>query len=181
MLSILFNLFPTAGLMNTGLGLAGSLDPNWKVISVPSGTTNFVAGSNAYIMTPELNNWSSSSSWPSKWIGITNDGDYPVLGGTYIFQLSFASASYYSSTSGVDVFFLVDEALTSVAVLDGNSTIQTITAFSGGGFKCFGSFSLTTFGPIITVLTFTVVNGGLLVQFGEYEYIATCPTPAPTC
>lgn len=174
--------------MNTGLGLAGSLDPNWKVISVPSETTNFVAGSNAYIMTAHPF-WTSSSSWPSKWIGITNTGTNTVPGGTYLFQLSFASASYYSSTSGVDVFFLVDDALTSVAVSDGNSTIQTITTFSGGGIKCFGSFSLTAFGQTITILTFTVFNGynaqgnpsGLLVQFGQFEYIATCPTPAPTC
>lgn len=175
--------------MNTGLGPAGSLDPNWKVVSVPNSTTTFTAGSNAYIMTAHAPLWASSSSWPSKWIGVSIDGASNVPGGDYLFQLSFASASYNASASRVEVFFLVDNLLTSVAVSDGSSIIQNIAPSTRDDFKCFKDFTLTSFGPTVTILTFTVRNignigsnpSGLLVQFGEYEYIANCPTPAPTC
>ena len=132
----------------------------------------------------------SSSSWPSKWIGPNADGtSFSVsLPGTYVYQLSFVSTSYYSASSSVKVFFLVDDTLTSVSVSDGSTTIQTITTFSGSNsFTCFSSFTLNVFGPTTTILTFTVYNidignnpTSLLVQFGESEYIASCPTPAPT-
>lgn len=108
------------GLVNTGLGAAGDLDPNWKVVSVPSGTTNFTAGSNAIIMAPNPA-WGSSAGWTSKYVGVTADGNTGVPGGTYIYELSFASASYYSTS--VAVYFLVDDQVTSVTVSDGSSTI----------------------------------------------------------
>ena len=177
--------------VNTGVG-GGTFDPYWKVISVPFDfsyyySNLFIAGSNAYIMTAN-DGWSSPSSWPSKWIGVTSDVDLNIPSGDYIFQLSFASASYYSTS--VEVYFLVDDALTSVAVSDGSTTIQTSTSFSStysaNGYTCFSSFTLSTFGPTITILSFTVSNigysaSGLLVQFGEFEYIDNCPTPTPTC
>ena len=167
-------LFHVDGLMNTGLGAVGDLDPYWKVISVPSGTPGFTAGSNAIIMTAS-SGWSNSPSWPSKWIGVNNNGNTGVKGGNYVYQLSFASGSYVSKI--VEVYFLVEDAVTSVTVSDGSSIIQTITTFSGGNsWKCFSRFVLTAFGPKTTVLTFTVNNGccdglkgggsGLMVQFG---------------
>ena len=180
------------GLVNTGLGAAGNLDPYWKIVSVPSGTTGFTAGSNAVIMTPKPT-WPSSPSWPSKYIGVTADGTAYLPGGTYVYQLSFASASYLSST--VEVYFLVDDAVTSVTVSDGNTTIQTITSFSGPGNGntwnnggCFSSFTLSAFGPTTTILSITVYNwaawstpSGLLVQFGSFEDVGgNCPTPVPS-
>ena len=172
------------GLVNTGQGTAGDRDPYWKIIYVPIGTTGFTVGSNAIIMTPEPL-WASSSAWPSKYIGVTANGGAIVPVGTYMYQLSFASASYYSTS--VAVYFLVDNAVTSVEVSDGSAIIQTITSFTGNsGFKCFSSFILSAFGPTTTVLTFTVLNAdsvaspaGLLVQFGEFNYIPGCPTLAP--
>lgn len=116
--------------MNTGLGAAGDLDPYWKIISVPSDTPGFTAGSNAIIMTSK-GGWASSPSWPSKWIGVTADGNTAVPGGNYVYQLSFASASYYSMNKVVQVSFSADDSLTSVEVSDGSATIQTITTFSG--------------------------------------------------
>jgi hypothetical protein len=168
--------------MNTGLGAAGDLDPSWKIISVPSDTPGFTAGSNAVIMAAN-GDWASSSSWPSKWIGVTADGNTAIPGGTYVYQLSFASASYISTS--IEVYFLADDAVESVAVSDGSATIQTITTGSNGwGFSCFSSFTLSAFGPTTTTLTFTVSNsfgpGGLLVQFGEFSYIPGCPTPMPS-
>jgi hypothetical protein len=175
----------SAGLVNTGLGNAGSSDPNWKVTSVPSGLNGFAAGSNAVIMTPN-DGWASSASWPSKWIGVTTNGNTAVKAGDYVYQLTFSSASYYSTS--VVVYFLVDNAVTSVKVTDGSTTIQITTTFSGGGksFNCFSSFVLSAFGPSVTTLSFTVKNdgtgdnpSGLLVQFGVFNYIAACPTPVP--
>ena len=98
------------GLVNTGLGTVGSLDPYWKIISVPSGTTGFTAGSNAVIMSAHPGVWASSSV--SKWIGITADGNAGVPAGTYVYQLSFSSAAGYYSTKSVQVSFLVDDDLT---------------------------------------------------------------------
>eukprot|EP01035_Chromulina_nebulosa_P003105 gene3105-4241_t len=168
--------------MNTGLGAAGDPDPYWKIISFQRGTFIFTEELNAIIMTPK-GGWSSSPSWPSKWIGVTADGGFNVAAGIYEYQLSFASASYLSKT--VEVYFMVDDAVTSVTVSDGSSIIQTITTFSGGeSWNCFSRFILTAFGPKTTILTFTVNNNafspnGLLVQFGEFNYIPSCPTPAP--
>ena len=123
--------------------------------------------------------WVSSPSWPSKYIGVTADGTAGVPGGIYVYQLSFASASYISLT--VAVYFLVDDLVTSV---DGSTTIQTVTSFSGNGVSCFSSFTLSAFGSFTTVLTFTVNNywgpSSLLVQFGEISYIPGCPTPVPS-
>ena len=172
------------GLVNTGVGTAGDLDPYWKIVSVPSGTTGFTAGSNAVIMAPNPA-WASSPSWPSKYIGVTADGTANVPGGTYAYQLSFASASYLSSSEAV--YFLADNLVSSVTVSDGSTTIQTVTSFSGGnGVSCFSSFTLSAFGPTTTVLTFNLLNvdigpnpAGLLVQFGEFNYISGCPTPVP--
>ena len=177
--------------MNTGLGAEGDLDPYWKIISVPSDTPGFTAGSNAIIrmLTPS---WPSSSSWPSKYIGVSADGDFHAPGGNYVYQLSFASASYISKS--IEVYFLADDRVTSVTVSDGSTTIQTITEFSGRGSGntwenngCFSGFTLSAFGPITTVLTFTVYNwwnynnpAGLLVQFGEFSYIPGCPIPMPS-
>ena len=85
---------------------------------------------NAVIMAPKPT-WPSSPFWPSKYIGVTADGTAGVAGRTYVYQLSFASTSYLSST--VEVYFLVDDAMTSVTVFDISITIQTITSFSGRG------------------------------------------------
>ena len=101
---------------------------------------------------------------------MTADGGVDVPAGIYEYQLSFASGSYVSKT--VEVYFMVDDVVTSVTVSDGSSIIQTITTFSSGeSWKCFSRFILTAFGPKTTILTFTVNNNafspsGLLVQFG---------------
>ena len=170
--------------MNTGQGSAGSRDPYWKIISVPSGTTGFIAGTNAIIMTPD-GGWASSPAWSSKWIGVTANGNAHVPAGTYVYQLSFASASYYSTS--IAVYLMSDDRVSSVEVSDGSATIQTITSFTGiTGLKCFSSFILSAFGPTTTILTFTVLNlgsvpnqVGLLVQFGEFNSIPGCPTLVP--
>eukprot|EP01035_Chromulina_nebulosa_P030665 gene30665-40770_t len=159
---------PANGLVNTGLGTVRSLDPYWKIISVPSGTTGFTAGSNAIIMAAHPG-WARSSV--SKWIGVTPDAT-PIPPGTYVYQLSFSSASYYS-TKSVQVSFLVDDDLISVEVSDGSAIIQNITTFSGvKGWGSFSSFTLTAFGPTTTIVSFSVLiatstanAGGLLVQF----------------
>ena len=154
-------------LVNTGMGAAGSRDPYWKIISVPSGTTGFTAGSNAIIMTAHPA-WGKSNS--SKWIGVTARGTTNVPAGNYLYQLTFASASYYS-TKRVEVSFKADNKLSSVAVSNGSATIQTITTFSGtNSYRSFSSFNLTAFGPTTTTLTFNISNGGtspsgLMVQF----------------
>ena len=158
------------GLANTGLGAAGSLDPYWKIISVPSGVTSFTAGSNAIIMSAN-GAWATSTS--AKWIGVSSSGDTFISSGNYVYQLSFASASYYSMNKVVQVSFSADDSLTSVEVSDGSATIQTITSFSGlGGYDSLSSFNLAFFGPTTTTLTFTVNNAnvgpsGLLVQFTQ--------------
>ena len=155
------------GLVNTGLGTVGSLDPFWKIISVPSGTTGFTAGSNAVIMSWN-GVWARSSV--SKWIGVTSNEDTFVPAGTYVYQLSFSSASYYSTMS-VQVSFVVDDDVNSVEVSDGSVIIQNITTFSGvKGYSSFSSFTLTAFGPTIITLSFSVLNYGtnpcgLMVEF----------------
>lgn len=181
--NFLYYLVYAAGMANTGSGTAGTRDANWKMISAPSGTAGFTTGSYVYTMTA-ASGWTSSTS-SAKWIGVPADGNTGVPPGQYVFQLSFASASYYSTS--IIVYFMVDDALTSVTVSDGTSTIQTITTFSGNSWLCLNNFALTAFGQTTTTLTFTVQNGdvnnnpsGLLVQFGQFQYIANCPTPEPT-
>lgn len=178
------------GLVNTGLGDAGDLDPYWKITSVPSDIPDdFIAGSNAIIMAANPV-WGSSPAWSSKYIGVTADGNTGVPGGTYRYELSFASAKYNNTTTSVAVYFLVDDQVTSVEVSDGHGggggVIQSVTMFSGSGsgHTCFSSFTLTAFGPAVTILTFTVLNigrrpSGLLVQFGEFTYMPGCPNPVP--
>lgn len=182
-LSAAVKYFVLDGLMNTGLGIEGAQDPYWKIISIPSGTTGFTAGSNAIIKIP-------ISTWPkaySKLIGLDANANTFFPPGTYIYQLSFASASYISSS--VAVYFMADDAVTSVTVSDGTVNIKTITTFSGvNGYmgSCFARFILSDFGPTTTILKFSVLNQftysnptSLLVQFGEFSVIPGCSDPVP--
>ena len=113
---------------------------------------------------------------------MTADGTAGVPGGTYVYQLSFVSVSYLSST--VAVYFLVDDAVTSVAVFDISTTIQTVTSFTNGynwnWFSCFSSFTLSALRTTTTVLTFTVNNYGSSSGLLVFGYIPGCPTPVPS-
>ena len=181
-------------LANTGAsGSPGFADPNWRVMSIPSGT-GFVAGSSAIIMAPLSGAWTSPEPG-YQWIGIENSGEISSPEGDYVFQLLFASANLQSVT----VKFWVDNRVSTVIVSDGSSgtTLQTKTYelfdepgnnFTGGFY-----FIISFFGKTFTNLTVIVHNNygdginpvGLMmciasVTFNPSPSMVPSESPSPT-
>eukprot|EP01036_Dinobryon_divergens_P036255 gene36255-47181_t len=172
----------------TGMATLSSnsaLDANWIIQSVPAGAS-ITAGSNAYI---HVNSWyycwPVTSSGTSKWIGTTGCAS-SIAGGSYVYQVSFPSASFQCSSMTIQ--FAVDDYVTSVQVISGDS-VQTYTTFTGNNnMYSLSSLTITGFGPTTTTIAFTVYNtgystSGLLVQFGAPQKISGCslyPTSQPS-
>jgi hypothetical protein len=158
------------------LSTNSALDASWIIQSVPAGSP-YTAGSNAYVrIDPLWCGWGVDNSVTSKWIGLTS-GCTSIAQGSYIYQISFPSASFQCSS--ITMQFVVDDYVTSVQV--SNEEFNNVyTTFTGNNdWYSLSSLTITGFGPTTTTIAFTVYNkgfgvSGLLVRFGAAQTIPGC-------
>lgn len=171
-----------SGLVNTGVGAAGTQDTHYA-LTVVSGDT-VLANSNAFISADNV--WPVGKAWTantstSKWITPTsNAGDWldPVVKGVYDYRLTFDLTGFDASTAAFTGRFSADNSV--VVLLNGQQIAD------GHKFDSWKSFGASTgFNSGINTLDFIVTNGwqtddnptGLRAEF--VSSVATA-VPEPT-
>ncbi|MTV36363.1 FxDxF family PEP-CTERM protein [Duganella radicis] len=169
------------GLVNTGIGAAGTQDTHYA-LSVVSGNT-VLPNDHAYISADNV--WPVAKAWTantdsSKWITPTsNVGAWldPVVDGVYDYRLSFDLSGYDASTAAFTGRYAADNSV--VVLLNG----QQIA--SGHKFDTWLSFGASSgFVSGVNTLDFVVTNGhqtdnnptGLRAEFLS-STVAAVPEP----
>lgn len=178
------SIIPISGLVNTGMGAAGTQDTNYALTSVP--TDSGVTSAYGYVTSGTgfpFGNWSANDA-TSKWITPTAAAGQsfdPVNNGTYIYELTFNLTGYNASTASFAGKFAADNA--AIVKLNGNQ-IGDVTGFSDFGAAGFSANS--GFNAGINTLDFVVTNyalnggnpTGLRVEFTSSAVTAAVPEPA---
>ena len=151
---------PIVDLYNTGLGTAGTADPNWTL-----------TGGTAFRGNPINRNWLANNA-TSRWLTPAANGNQsfdPTSNGNYAYNLVFSLAGFRPGTASFAGRFAVDNRVSSI-------TLNGITINgSGGTFNTWTNFSslANAFVAGNNTLTFNVVNAarrtgnptGLRVEF----------------
>ncbi len=126
------------GLINTGVGAAGTIDTNYKfTVSAGTAVGTACAGGACGVVTTDtlfpLGIWLTNASSPvSAWLAPTvNQGqgyDMGVVNGVYNWTLTFNLTGYIPSTATLTGRFLADNSAT--VSLNGGSVLATATSFS---------------------------------------------------
>ena len=163
---------------STGAGLtnSGQTDPNYKIISAPSGapppgqalTTPGVG----YVAAP------SGTQWVNSW-GYDNTN---TPAGVYDYQTTFDLTGLNPGTAELTGFWAADD--TGHILLNGVAAIGTGTVLSDPGFRSLTAFDITGgFHPGVNTLDFIVTNndfgGGDGIATGLLVQISGTASPAP--
>jgi hypothetical protein len=156
LLSTAASAVPILGMFNTGVNNVGSplpngmIDPHWVLSSGPVGTPTAITGN------PIPGSWVSNTP-TSRWVTPGTNGNSPVPGGTYVYDLMFDLTGFQPATATISGIWSSDNQ--STVFLNG-----ALFATHTGGAAAFTSFDTfgigTGFLPGINTLTIQVNNLG---------------------
>jgi hypothetical protein len=140
----------TIGISNTGTTAAGTVDPNWQVVSSPD--PNY-PGPSVYVSSSLPGDYYPDNS-TSKWISMNANANSTMAPGVYEYQTTFSLAGLNPSTAVLEGQWASDNE--STIYINGVPTSNTIGAYEYGVLT---SFTISSgFDPGVNTLDFYVTN-----------------------